>query len=494
VTTESTVAALIKKVEEQTATINSLHNIIKEITQTNEKLNDTITVLNRTIKELTEKSGKNSGNSSKPPSSDGFNKPSPKSLRKASGKERGGQTGHSGTTLKATAEPDEIILHMPEACKGCSNSNQCKSRSCVNETRQVIDAVVEVKVISHQTLLIENCPLYGGRRKARFPDDVKAPVQYGENLQALTVALNTIGAVSVNRTHEILSSVFSIPLSTGTISNMVAGCANKLSKVTEWICKKVTGSKVTHFDETGTRVDGKTLWVHNASTADYTHLTINAKRGKEGMDAGGVLPAFAGIAIHDCWAPYWKYPGVVHGLCCAHLLRELTGVEENHALCWATDFKNLLLKMKSAKDRAIKSGETRLSDNKLQRFERLYDKIIRQAYAETPPSETAGKKRGRQKKGKVLSLIERLDSHKASICLFIHDFDVPFDNNQAERDIRMVKTKTKVSGCFRSIAGAECYLKIMSFVSSAKKHGFNPYDAIRSAVAGSPFLFLSPVS
>jgi transposase len=388
------------------------------------------------------------------------------------------------------AEPDEVIHHMPSGCYDCPSKDSCIGRARISETREVIDAIVEVKITAHNLLEI-TCPQHGILRKGVFPVDVKAPVQYGENLQALVVALNTIGAVSVNRTHEIVSSIFSIPLSTGTVSAMVSRCAAGLEETAALIGERVAASDVANYDETGIRVDGQTMWVHNASNAEYTHLSIHEKRGKEGMDAGGVLPMFSGIAVHDCWSPYWKYPDIGHALCCAHLLRELIGVEENNPKeKWATAFKKLLLAMKMAKEKAMAKGKDALSRYHLNKFDRLYDRIIAQAYRKNPILKTGEIKRGRPKKGKVLSLVERLAAHKALICLFIKNFAVPFDNNQAERDIRMINTKTKVSGCFRSIEGAENYLKIMSYVGTAKKLKFNPYEAIRQAILGTPeFIF-----
>jgi transposase len=224
-------------------------------------------------------------------------------------------------------------------------------------------------------------------------------VQYGENLQALAVALNTIGAVSVNRTHEILSGIFNIPLSTGTIINMVSNCANTLDGINENIRSKLTEAEVINCDETGTRVDGKTVWVHNASNSEYTYLTINDKRGQEGMDSAGVLPEFKGIAVHDCWAPYWKYPDLQHALCNARLLRELAGVEENYPeQKWAAEFKHLLLEMKNQKELEEDKGKTRLTKELYQEFDQRYDNIISHAYAENPFVETGEKRRGRKKK------------------------------------------------------------------------------------------------
>ena len=464
---------LQQKIDEQTETINNLNRIIAELhktvdelnrtiseaNQANGILNQTIDELNQTIKELTEKLNMNSGNSSKPPSSDGINKPTPKSLRKPSGKKPGGQEGHPGAYLDSTTEPDEVIRHMPRSCSGCPFLETCERSACIGERRQVIDAVVTVKFTEHQSLVIDECPLHGIQQKGEFPDDIKANVQYGEQLQALTVALNTIGAVSVNRTHEILSSVFGIPLSTGTVVNMVSNCAEGLTETWKRIRDRILSSLVGHFDETGTSVNGKNMWVHVASNAEYTHLHIHEKRGLEGMDEGGILPYFIGFGIHDCLASYWKYLHIMHGLCCAHLLRELIGVEENHPeQKWAPAFIKLLLDMKQAKENAIIRGENQLSSDKLKEFEKLYDDLIELAYEENPMPEDNGKKRGRKKKGKTRALIERLDVFKASVCLFIRNFAVPFDNNQAERDLRMVKTKTKVSGCFRSLIGAQNYL------------------------------------
>jgi len=472
-------------------TIENMRQTADALNQTIDGLNLTIEALSQTIKELTERVGMNSRNSSKPPSSDGLEKPAPKSLRTPSGKKPGGQPGHPGAYLSVQREPDETVQHMPSVCQGCKYYELCVSRACVGETRQVVDASVIIKVTAHQSLEVENCFVFGECQKGEFPDEVRAPVQYGENLQALAVSLNTIGAVSVNRTHEILSSVFGIPLSAGFISAMVSRVANSLAETMERIRLSIASYIVDHFDETGTRVDGKNFWVHSASTLLYTLLTISGSRGKSGMDEGGVLPIFTGIAVHDCWSPYWKYEDIIHAICNAHILRELTGVEDNNPnQTWATLFKALLLDMKSAKEAAIAAGESFLSEEVLMGFETRYDEIIKLAYEEHPLPATPEKKRGRKKKGKARALAERLDALKASVCLFACNFSVPFDNNEAERSVRMIKTKTKVSGCFRSIKGAQDYLIIMSYVGTAKKHRINPYEAIRQAIIGSPeFIF-----
>ena len=346
---------LIQQVNSLKSTVDSLNATISAQTQL-------IAQLNQTIQELREQLNKNSKNSSKPPSSDGFKKPAPKSLRKSSGKKVGGQKGHQGNHLAVIKAPDEIVKHMPFACEGCLHYQMCKGVSCIAEKRHVIDAVVTVHVTEHQALELPICMLHGDTRKGEFPCDVKATVQYGKNLQALSVALNTVGAVSIKRTHEILSGVFNIPIATGTISNMVKRCADSLSDTVHKIKEKITGSVLGHFDETGTRVDKKLWWVHDASNCEYTYLDISRNRGFKGMEQCGVLTEFKGIAMHDCWASYWSYPDIKHAVCCAHLLRELTGITENHPeQKWASAFIDLLLEMKKAKEKAIEKGKDSLS-------------------------------------------------------------------------------------------------------------------------------------
>ena len=471
--------------------VNALNASLNSLQQSFDAQTALIAQLNQTIQELREQLNKNSKNSSKPPSSDGFKRPAPKSLRKPSGKKVGGQKGHQGTFLSVLSDPDKIVKHMPSTCEGCPHYKMCKGTACVAEKRHVIDAVVTVNVVEHQLLEIPICMLHGDTRKGNFPNDVNATVQYGENLQALSVALNTVGAVSVKRTHEILSGVFNIPLATGTISNMVKRCANAVSETVNRIKQKVANSGLGHFDETGTRVDKKLWWVHDASNCEFTYLDISPKRGYLGMEQCGVLPLFHGIAMHDCWASYWSYEDCQHAVCCAHLLRELTGIAENHPeQKWASAFIDLLLEMKKVKDKAVEVGKETLSYYHYHKFDKRYDELIKQAREENPLPVTTEKKRGRKKKGKILALVERLDNYKASVCLFIHNFMVPFDNNQAERDLRMIKVKTKVSGCFRSEEGARDYLKIMSYIGTAHKQGHNAYDAIRKAISGCPdFIF-----
>ena len=458
--------------------------LMEEIVQ----LNQTIESLNQTIRELQEKLNQNSKNSSRPPSSDGLKKPpvnKDRSLRRPSGRKPGGQNGHEGRYFSALSKPDHTEHHMHSDCTCCPYHDACLEKACIREVRHEVDAVLKTDVTAHKLMMVKDCPLHGGTKAGSFPENIKAAVQYGRNLQALVVAFNTVGAVSIHRTHEILSSVFQIPLATGTIKNMVGRCAQILNGTYEEIRRQMSRRDLIHCDETGTRVDGKTCWVHNASDSGFTFLSISRKRGQAGMNKAGILPVYHGTLVHDCWNSYWKYEDVRHAVCCAHLLRELNGVEQNHPeQTWAPEFKKLLLSMKKAKEKALAKGKAEISRYYHQKFDKQYDAILKTAYAENPLPEPGNKKRGRPKKGRILNLIGRLDKYKASVCLFINDLTVPFDNNQAERDIRMVKVKTKVSGCFRSMEGAQEYLIIMSYIGTARKHGINPYEAIQSALSG----------
>ena len=426
---------LMKENSELKQLLYSLNTSIEKQSAMIEQQSTMIEQLNQTIAELNEKLNKNSKNSSKPPSSDGLKKPVTKSLRQKSGKKPGGQQGHDGTHLAVIADPDEVIKHLPESCKGCPNFSKCiEQRACVAEKSHVIDAVVTVHVTEHQKFTFTECPFHEGQTlQGEFPSDISATVQYGGNLKALVTALNTVGMVSVKRTHEILGSVFSIPLSTGTISSMVKKCAQNIKNTVDTIRQKVIDSAVGHFDETGMRVEGSTMWVHNSSTEQYTYLTVHKKRGIEGMEANGVL---------------------------------------------------------RIKDKAVQAEKSELSHYHLHKFDIKYDSILREAFEMNPLPVITEKKRGRKKKGKILALITRLLEYKKSVCLFVKILAVPFDNNLAERDIRMIKVKTKVSGCFRTKDGADDFLKIMSYVGTAKKLGINSYVAIRNAIAGnSDFIF-----
>ncbi len=461
----------------------------KELTDLVKTLNGTIVELQETIRELRRQLNQNSQNSSKPPSSDGYNKPSPKSQRVKSGKKPGGQMGHPGKHMSIPHKPDEVRQHLPEKCKECPILSECLSNGNVfrcAEKRYVVDAVIKTVVTEHQTMCAEHCP--NGNRKliGIFPENVNAYVRYGDSVAITVGLLSTYGAVSAIRIQSLMKSMLNISISTGTIISMVGKCAQKVAPTIAMIREKLAGKEVCNFDETGVRVNGSLYWVHNSSTPDLTYQTVHTKRGKEGIDGNGVISDFHGTAVHDCWSSYWKYNDVGHAVCGAHLLRELTGIAETYPdHKWANDYKNLLLTMKRTKDKAIKKGQTELSYYHKHKFDKEYKRIMNLADSECPPPQSSPeKKRGRVKRGKERSLIDRLMTLKNEICLFVHDFKVPFDNNQAERDLRNIKTKNKIIGCFRAEDGAQNYLDIMSYLSTGLKHGIGVVEALSAAFAG----------
>lgn len=451
----------------------------EELTNQVATLTNEVATLTQTIKALEEKLNKNSQNSSKPPSSDGLKKPKRNtSLREKGTKKQGAQPGHDGTRMIIVGEPDHVTELIPTPCQKCPNWKRCKGTACNKERRYKVDIKITQTLEAYDAYKVV-CPKSNETLKGIFPDDIKGEIQYGSNIAAFIVALNTVGAVSAKRVQEIAGSLFGLPISTGTVCKMVARCAAKAATAVSLIKEKVMQLDAAHFDETGTRVDGKTRWVHVACNHELTYLFFG-KRGHDGMKEMGILPHFSGVAIHDCWASYWKFR-VIHAICCAHLLRELNGVIENHPQqTWAKSFKDLLLRMKKLKEKAINKGQENLSYYHLHNIEKKYDEIIQIALEENPLSVNTSGKKGRPKKGKVRALIERLQKYKAEVCLFVKDFKIEFDNNQAERDLRMIKTKTKVSGCFRTEDGLQNYLTIMSYVGTAKKHGKNAYEAIQN--------------
>ena len=482
--------------------IEQLNNIIAEqkamidsLADSNAKLTATIEGLQETIKELQRQINQNSNNSSKPPSSDGYKKPSPKSQRTKSGRKQGGQKGHKGNNMSIPHEPDETVKHLPDQCKTCPSLQECLKNDNVfrcAEKRYTVDVEVTTKVTEHQSLEASQCPKGESLNKGKFPEDIRAYVQYGDSVSVLVGLLSTYGAMSAMRIHTLIGSLLGVKLSTGTVTSMASKCAKKVGKILKRIKKLIENGHVVCFDETGLRVGGKLYWVHNSSTPLYTYQTIHRKRGKDGIDANGVLLLFNGVAMHDCWSPYWKYDGVIHAICNAHLLRELTGIEElepEHT--WAPAFKALLRAMKKAKEKAIAKGKTDLSYYHLHKFSQEYDRIMETADKERPePPDPPVKKKGKKKKGKERALIERLAQLKDAVCLFIHDFNVPFDNNQAERDIRNAKIKGKVSGCFRTDSGAQDYLDVMSYLKTGCKHGVSVFDAMTAAFSGNAEIVL----
>jgi len=463
---------------------NLLEKILLELAQIKQENRE----LKAEIKRLNEIINKDSSNSSKPPSTnDGFkdankNDNSKSTATKKKKKSRGGQNGRKGTNLKKVNNPDYIEKLEIHSCKNC-NHNLEDINSIITGIKQQFDIPkIKIEVTQYQQHS-KTCPCCNTVNKPDFPANLKSYVQYGDNIKAFIAYLNTYQMLPYDRISELLEDFVSHKISSGTIYNMLNNFYDKLEPFENDIKDLLLKSEVINVDETGNRVKNKLHWTHTVSSSIATYYMIHKKRGKDAIEDMAILPNFKGIAVHDHWKPYNKYL-CTHSFCNAHHLRELIGIVQNEDVRWAFDMHSLLTNMNNYIYNLNENDKSSPSKGKIQQFYQQYDKICEAALKFYPPphNPTNSKRKLKQCKGK--NLLDRFIIYKDETLRFFTNLLVPFTNNLAERDLRMIKVKEKISGCFASFKGAQIFNRIRSYISTVKKNNRSVLDELNNILIG----------
>jgi len=467
------------------------NTLISLLWEQNQLLRQTVAQLEVRVKHLEDRLAKNSQNSSKPPSSDGYSKPNPQSRREKGKRNRGGQKGHSGTTLRQVNTPDHIIDHIASSCGQCGNILK-RSKEVGCEIRQVFDIpILKINVTEHRSHK-KCCGRCGFTTAGTFPVEAHQAVQYGPRSKSLMVYMSQYQLLPYARLKEFFVDLFGQSISEGTLVNVNQEMHNKLEKTELRIRGLLKKSGSLHVDETGCKIDKKTYWLHVASTEKLTYYDVHTKRGIEAIDAIGLLSDYKGTLIHDHLKAYFKY-GKSHSLCNAHHLRELTFIQERYQCKWAKDMETFLLTTKKRVELHYQETGKCLPEKELKRYYCKYKKIVTQGRVESPCAEkTVPIKKGRQKESTARNLLNRLREFGGATLAFMFDPRIPFDNNQAERDIRMTKVKQKISGCFRSDTGAKVFCRVRGYVSTMKKNGVGILAALHNALTNKEISLPNP--
>lgn len=441
------------------------------------------------VQVLEERLVKDSHNSHLPPSSDRFSR-QPKSLRQKSGKKSGGQKGHPGQSLHFSDTADEVIVQTLDQCCRCGQALQDVAPSGV-ERRQVIDVPEPRLWVWEYQAEQKVCPHCHTSTTASFPAEVRAPLQYGPRLATIAVYLVEQQLLSWERACEVMRDLLGVSLSQGTLATLIERLAKQLAPIEELTKEALKGAPVLHQDESGLYIAGQCHWLHVSSTSTLTHYAVHRARGSQALQAIGILSDFSGVSVHDGWRSYQQYD-CAHALCNVHHLRELTFLQEEQQQAWAARLKELLLTMKAQVEDAKASGQSALPQPLYRRLIEQYRRILLQGYLENHPapltSASSPPKRGRRKQSKALNLLDRLWEQEEAVLAFLYDFSIPFDNSQAERDLRMLKVQQKVSGGFRSPPGAEHFARIRGYLSTLRKQGIPVLSALQATLLGHPVL------
>jgi transposase len=440
--------------------------------------------LSEQVKSLREQLAKDSHNSHLPPSSDRFGR-KPKSLRKPSEKQSGGQAGHPGVSLQFSSTPDEITRLQVERCEACQQDLHAVG-ACGRERRQVLDLPSPRLLVREYQAEQKQCPHCQQITIAAFPAGVQAPIQYGPHVGAMAVYLVQQQLLPLARACEVMRDLLGVHMSEGTVWELIKRCAGQLAPVEQQITEALSQSEVIHQDETGLSVAGTRHWMHVTCTSTLTHYHVDASRGQPALEAIGILAHFTGISIHDGWGSYFLYD-CEHALCLVHLRRDLVFLAEQ-GLAWAADLKSLLLDMKEATDQARALGKGRLEPQEVVDWEAQFLCLLDEGDQAHPRATAPPGQRGRCKQSDARNLLDRLRKQQKAVLNFLEDLRVAFDNNLAERDLRMVKVQQKVSGCFRSVAGAQAFARIRGYLSTLRKQGVPLLSSLQATLCGHPVL------
>ncbi len=449
---------------------------------TSEQKDELIRLLWQRLDDLIAIQRKNSSNSSKPPSSDGFKRKT-KSRRQSGKTNPGGQKGHPGSTLKRVASPDAVELHQPpEQCDVCGSKLDLSQAVEQSEGRQVIDLpAVCAQIIEHRLQSVRcHC---GKMHTGRYPDAVTQAVQYGPSIKAALVYLTQYQHLPMKRCTQVMQDLFGVVMSPASVHAAIADMHTAVSPIVEVLKESMLHAPVLHFDETGMRVGKKLNWMHSVSTDDAVVYEVHARRGYVAMQACDLLPRYKGIAVHDGWPSYYRFDAT-HALCNAHHLRELEFVFDSTQQQWAHDMMQLLVEMNRAVDA---SPEAMLEPAAVAAYRSQYDGIIRRGQQQNPQQltdTTRRHKKGGIKQSVPFNLLRRLDKYADDVLRFMSNPLVPFTNNLAERDIRMPKLKQKVSGCYRTLRGAQAYCAIRSYLMTLQKRSEDVVKALVAVIAG----------
>jgi len=450
-----------------------------------EKIVDLILALEARLKTLEGRLNQTSQNSDKPPSTDGLKKPPRKGSK--SKRKPGGQAGHTGKTLKFSDQPDTIIQHGTDNCHQCGESLVNVEGAVLSRRQEIEIPEKPIQVIEHQRLE-QPCPGCGHRNQGQWPAYVTGNVQYGRRFKAFCAYLMIYQLLPYERTSDLLKTLLGYRPGGGTLKSILEQAYGVLEPIERAIKEAIRASPVGHGDETSIRVDGHTRWLHVFSSLRCTYYYWSTYRGQKAHQADGLLPSYEGILMHDAYRSYFGH-GYEHALCNAHLLRELQAIyEADHSQGWSLQMMRLLRVAWALVKRAKEAGGTQLPADQRDRVLALFDQIVQRADQQIPRNQRQPGQRGRVAQSVPRNLLDRIVEHKVAYLRFVTDFRVPFDNNLAERDLRMSKLQQKISGCFRTEDGATIFCRLRGYISTLRKQGHHLLPALNSLWTDTPFI------